>query len=80
MEYNPRSFVGRGDLFWKNGVYFSLIEEQLAQEKQVLFLLPEISLTAQMVQRLSSVLGNKDGFPLQVFYPRAGRSVEVHFA
>ena len=43
----------------KTEVYFSLIEEQLAQEKQVLFLLPEISLTAQMVQRLQERFGEQ---------------------
>ena len=43
----------------KTEVYFSLIEEQLAQEKQVLFLLPEISLTAQMVQRLQQCFGEQ---------------------
>lgn len=43
----------------KTEVYFSLIEAQLAQEKQVLFLLPEISLTAQMVQRLQKRFGDQ---------------------
>ena len=43
----------------KTEVYFSLIEEQLALEKQVLFLLPEISLTAQMVQRLQERFGEQ---------------------
>lgn len=43
----------------KTEVYFSLIEEQLKKEKQVLFLLPEISLTAQMVQRLQKRFGEQ---------------------
>ncbi|MGB1450001.1 MAG: replication restart helicase PriA [Flavobacteriaceae bacterium] len=43
----------------KTEVYFSLIEEQLAQNKQVLFLLPEISLTAQMVRRLQKRFGEQ---------------------
>jgi len=43
----------------KTEVYFSLIEEQLVQEKQVLFLLPEISLTTQMVQRLQQRFGEQ---------------------
>ena len=43
----------------KTEVYFSLIEEQLTQDKQVLFLLPEISLTAQMVQRLQQRFGEQ---------------------
>ena len=36
----------------KTEVYMELIEEILAQNKQVLYLLPEISLTSQIVQRL----------------------------
>jgi len=43
----------------KTEVYFSLIEEQLVQQKQVLFLMPEISLTAQMVQRLQLRFGEQ---------------------
>ena len=43
----------------KTEIYFSLIEAQLESEKQVLFLLPEISLTAQMVQRLQKRFGEQ---------------------
>lgn len=43
----------------KTEVYFSLIEEQLAQNKQVIFLLPEISLTTQMVRRLQERFGEQ---------------------
>jgi len=43
----------------KTELYFSLIEEQLKNEMQVLFLLPEISLTAQMVQRLQKRFGKQ---------------------
>ena len=42
----------------KTQVYFELIDEQLKERKQILFLLPEISLTAQMVQRLQKRFGN----------------------
>lgn len=42
----------------KTLLYAELIKEQLALGKQVLFLLPEISLTAQLVQRLEKLLGN----------------------
>lgn len=42
----------------KTMVYVDLIKEQLANKKQVLFLLPEIALTAQLVQRLEKLLGN----------------------
>ena len=43
----------------KTEVYFSLIEAQLKANKQVLFLLPEISLTAQMIQRLQTRFGDQ---------------------
>lgn len=43
----------------KTEVYIRLIEQFLLQEKQVLYLLPEIALTAQLVQRLSQHFGNQ---------------------
>lgn len=43
----------------KTEVYFSLIEEQLLHNKQSLFLLPEISLTAQMIKRLQDRFGSQ---------------------
>jgi len=43
----------------KTEVYIKLIEEQLITGKQVLYLLPEIALTTQLVARLSSYFGNK---------------------
>ena len=45
----------------KTEVYFHLIEDALKQGKQVLYLLPEIALTTQMVQRLQAVFGQKVG-------------------
>jgi primosomal protein N' (replication factor Y) len=42
----------------KTLLYIDLIKEQIAQGKQVLYLLPEIALTAQLVQRLEKILGN----------------------
>ena len=42
----------------KTLLYIDLIKEQLAQGKQVLYLLPEIALTAQLVQRLENILGS----------------------
>lgn len=36
----------------KTQIYIRLIEEYLAQEKQILYLLPEIALTGQMIDRL----------------------------
>jgi primosomal protein N' (replication factor Y) len=45
----------------KTEVYIHLIEEQLSKGKQVLYLLPEIALTAQIICRLKNVFGNKVG-------------------
>lgn len=45
----------------KTELYVELIEEQLAQGKQVLFLLPEIALTTQLIERLSAYFGEQIG-------------------
>ena len=45
----------------KTEVYFSLIQEQLDKGKQVLYLLPEIALTTQLIERLRIVFGDKVG-------------------
>ncbi|HRK26334.1 MAG TPA: primosomal protein N' [Chitinophagales bacterium] len=45
----------------KTQIYLELIKETIQQEKQALFLLPEIALTAQLINRLRSVLGNDVG-------------------
>lgn len=45
----------------KTEVYIHLINEQLRQGKQVLYLLPEIALTRQMTERLRCVFGNRLG-------------------
>ena len=43
----------------KTEVYFDLMEQMLQQGKQVLYLLPEISLTSQMIHRLQDRFGSK---------------------
>jgi primosomal protein N' (replication factor Y) (superfamily II helicase) len=45
----------------KTQLYVKLIEEYVAGGKQVLYLLPEIALTAQIVRRLQKHFGNKIG-------------------
>ncbi|MBW8685139.1 replication restart helicase PriA [Chitinophaga rhizophila] len=45
----------------KTQLYVKLIEEYVASGKQVLYLLPEIALTAQIVRRLQKHFGNKIG-------------------
>lgn len=43
----------------KTEIYIKLIEEYLVRNEQVLFLLPEIALTTQLVQRLTAYFGNQ---------------------
>ena len=43
----------------KTEIYVKLIESVLKQEKQVLYLLPEIALTTQLVHRLQAYFGEK---------------------
>ena len=43
----------------KTEIYTRLIEEFIAQDKQVLYLLPEIALTTQLVSRLTAHFGNQ---------------------
>jgi primosomal protein N' (replication factor Y) len=45
----------------KTEVYIRLIAEQIRQGKQTLYLLPEIALTAQIINRLKSVFGRRVG-------------------
>ena len=43
----------------KTEIYIKLIEEYIKEEKQILYLLPEIALTTQLVARLRDYFGNK---------------------
>lgn len=43
----------------KTEIYIQLIESYLQQDKQILYLLPEIALTTQLVGRLREYFGNK---------------------
>ncbi len=43
----------------KTHIYIHLIKEQIDSGKQVLFLLPEIALTSQLIERLSVFFGDK---------------------
>ncbi len=45
----------------KTELYIHLIQEQIDQGKQVLYLLPEIALTTQIIKRLKHHFGNKIG-------------------
>jgi len=45
----------------KTELYISLIDQQIKSGKQVLYLLPEIALTAQIINRLKDAFGEKVG-------------------
>ena len=45
----------------KTQIYIRLIEQMLLQKKQTLYLLPEIALTTQVIERLREYFGNKVG-------------------
>ena len=45
----------------KTEIYVKLIEDAISQGKQVLYLLPEIALTTQIIERLRRVFGDKIG-------------------
>lgn len=59
----------------KTELYIHLIREALRQQKQVLFLVPEIALTTQLIQRLSAYFGEQIG----VYHSRfnANERVEI---
>ncbi len=45
----------------KTEIYIKLIEDQIKAGKQVLYLLPEIAISSQIITRLKKVFGNKAG-------------------
>lgn len=45
----------------KTEIYIHLINEYIKKKKQVLYLLPEIALTAQIINRLKNIFGDKAG-------------------
>ncbi|MDR1198115.1 MAG: primosomal protein N' [Prevotellaceae bacterium] len=57
----------------KTEIYFKLIEAQLQRGKQVLFLLPEIAITQQLLVRLKKVFGNKVG----IYHSKYGENERV---
>ncbi len=46
----------------KTEIYIKIIEKYIAKGQQVLFLIPEIALTAQIINRLRQYFGNKLGY------------------
>jgi len=57
----------------KTEVYIKLIEDSLKQGKQVLYLLPEIALTSQIIHRLQRYFGNQ----VAVFHSRFNQNERV---
>jgi primosomal protein N' (replication factor Y) len=57
----------------KTEVYTKLIEEQLHKGKQILFLLPEIALTTQIIVRLQQYFGNQ----ISVFHSKYSMNERV---
>jgi primosomal protein N'' len=57
----------------KTEIYIKLIQEALDEGKQVLYLLPEIALTAQIINRLKQYFGDKLG----VYHSRHGVNERV---
>jgi len=57
----------------KTEIYIHLIEEQLKKQKQVLYLLPEIAVTAQIIQRLRRHFGQITG----IFHSRFNDAEKV---
>lgn len=60
----------------KTEIYIHLIQEQLAQGKQVLYLVPEIALTTQLTERLRCIFGDQ----LYVYHSRfsSDERVEIY--
>ncbi|MEZ5173733.1 MAG: primosomal protein N' [Bacteroidia bacterium] len=57
----------------KTEIYLELIRQQLEQGKQVLYLLPEIALTAQIIRRLRKAFGRK----VQVFHSKFSENERI---
>jgi len=57
----------------KTEIYIKLIADTIAQGKQVLYLLPEIALTAQIINRLSKYFGKRVG----VYHSRYNQNEQV---
>lgn len=57
----------------KTEIYLELIRQQIEQGKQVLYLLPEIALTAQIIRRLRKAFGRK----VQVYHSKFSENERI---
>jgi len=62
----------------KTEMYIRLIEKKLREGKQVLYMVPEISLTAQLVRRLKKHFGNKTAVYHSRYSPAERREIWMH--
>lgn len=61
FETKPVSLIHGITASGKTEIYIHLIDEVLKTGRQALYLVPEIALTTQIIQRLKNVFGNKVG-------------------
>jgi primosomal protein N' (replication factor Y) len=61
FESKPVTLIHGITASGKTEIYIHLIDEALKTGKQALYLVPEIALTTQIIQRLKNVFGNKVG-------------------
>ena len=61
FEIKPVTLLNGVTSSGKTEIYIKLIQEYIQQGKQVLYLLPEIGLTTQIITRMTKVFGNKVG-------------------
>ena len=61
MLKNPVTLLHGVTSSGKTEIYIHLIQREIEQHRQVLYLLPEIALTVQMMDRLRRVFGNRLG-------------------
>ena len=59
----------------KTGIYFQLIAETIEKGQQVLYLLPEIVLTSQIVNRLQGIFGDR----VEVYHNRINEKERIIF-
>lgn len=73
----------------KTHIYISLIEDIIEQGQQVLYLLPEISLTTQLIRRLQAYFGNRvmvthsrfnTNERVEVYYKVLNREIDILIA
>nr|WP_297945113.1 primosomal protein N' [uncultured Campylobacter sp.] len=78
-EANETSLIFGDTGSGKSEIYIALIAQALAAGKQALFLMPEISLTPQMMKRLQSYFGERLGVWHSKILPKKKREILAKF-